>query len=105
MIGVADWFKLESGVFDVEMPYQTGLEFIEDPRAVPILEALICHNDMRADRGQVTSHGPGVQVVDVSDVAGLEQVGAQVLEDHAFGRSFKQDPTGVAEKAEGGANH
>ena len=105
MIGVADWFKLESGVFDVEMPYQTGLEFIEDPRAVPILEALICHNDIRADRGQVTSYGPDMQVVDVSNVVALEQMGAQLLEDHAFGRSFKQDSTGVAQKAESGANH
>ena len=50
-------------------------------------------------------NGPGVQVVQVVDVLGGQQVGAYLVQVRGLGRGFEQDPPGIAQQFGGGLEH
>lgn len=89
VVEVAGHLKLERGVLQVEMAGQAGLEPIEELRRVAFPEAGFVDHDMGGESGQARGDRPGVQVMDVGDVARFEEMGSDIVEVHALGCGFE----------------
>ena len=90
--GVRDGLELEGGVLDVEAPGEAGLQLVQQPGRTAVGAAGIVDHDGRGQCGQGRGDDPGVQVVQVPDVLGGQQVGAYVVQVHGLGRDLEQDP-------------
>lgn len=58
--GVGGGFELKRGVLDVEVPDKALLHFVEQPRDVSVMEAVIVDNDVSGQGREVGCHGPHV---------------------------------------------
>ena len=103
--GVCCGPELECGVLDVEVPGQAGLQLVQEPGCVPITGAGIVDDDMRRQGWQAVGDSPGVQVMDVVDVVGGQQVGADVVEVRGLGCGLQQYAAGIAQQLPGGFEH
>ena len=82
MCGVAGLLELEGRVLDAdgEVAGNAGLQVVEEPGEVAVVEALVVDDDVSGEDGQAGGDLAGVQVVDGLDVRNVEDVAADVVE-------------------------
>jgi len=72
---------------------------------VPVAEAGIVEHHVRGQGGQVRGDGPDVQIVHVTHVTVLQQMGAHLIEVDTFRCRFQQHTPGVAQQTPRGLEH
>ena len=78
-------------MLDVEVADEARLQLVEQLRSVPVTEAALVEDDVGGERRQVGGDGPDVQIVNVDDVFGGQQVREDVVEVEVARRGFEQD--------------
>lgn len=89
VVGVAVRLELERAVLDVEVALQAAAQLVEDPPTGPVRERALGHDDVCRQYGHAGGDRPGVQVVDVLDARGAEQVAAHLGQVDVFRRRLE----------------
>lgn len=100
---VAGGFELERGVRDADWEVfgYAGLEGVEQPGRVSIVEAFVVDDHVGAQDREPGGDLGGVEVMDAADVVDLQDVASDAVQVKAGWRGLEEDLGGAAQRCHG----